>query len=151
MIPCVNWWFNILTWNAFWWYDHYRNPLVCNLPLRTLLTGSPFSSFKWHFSPFKGWRFLVIIVELFSYVFCSMVLIMLRTILPSIFKFISSHSIGFWESWLFNYPLNFTLEFPTPNLIDWHEIRWVPLTWDQVGSLRYCLKNLCSIFHFNLI
>ena len=43
-----------------------------------------------------------------------------RTILPSNFKSISFYFIRFWEMWLFNYPLTFTLYFPTINLMSWH-------------------------------
>ena len=39
-----------------------------------------------------------------------------RTILPRIFKSLYFCLIGFWESWLFNYPLTFILSFPTLNI-----------------------------------
>ena len=132
--PWVNWWLNLLTWNASWWYDHCWNPLVCNFPLIILLTGSPFS-------PSEGWWFLVILVDLFSYGLCSMMLIMSRTILSRIFKFISFRLIGFWELWLFNYPFSFILNFPTPNLMDWHETKWVP----SIGVSRTYVQYFSSI------
>jgi hypothetical protein len=113
LIPWVNWWFNIITINSSWWYDHCWIHLIWHLPLRNLLTGSPFS-------PFEGWFFFTIIINHFSHVLCAIMLIMSRTTLPSIFKFISFCFIRFWELWLFNYLLTLTLYFPTLNLMHWH-------------------------------
>ena len=60
----------------------------------------------------------IILIHHFSKGLCSMMLIMSRTIFPRIFKFISFRLIRFWELWLFNYPLDFTLYFPTLKLMD---------------------------------
>ena len=97
------------------------------------------SSLRGPFSPFKGCLLLVILTDLFSLRLCAMIFIMLRTILPRIFKFIYFHLIGFWELWLFNYPLAFTLSFPTINPMDWHDTKGIPSirvsrTYDQYFS-----------------
>ena len=83
--------------------------------------------------------FLTIIMDIFSQVFCSIIFIMSRTIPPRIFKFISFHLIEFWELWLINYPLDFTLSFHTINLMDF------------TLSILWCLNNLCFNFHHNLM
>ena len=64
-----------------------------------------------------------------------------RTILPGISKSLSFRLIRFWESWLFNCPLNFILYFPTINLIDEHGTKEVPSL--DVSSTY--VSNLSSI------
>ena len=109
-----------ISWNHSWWYVHSWSHLVCHFPLRSILTGPPFQG---PFPPFGGWLFLVILTDLFSQGLCSMMFIMSKTIIPRSFKFISFNLIGFLELWLFNYPLNFTLSFPTLSTMDWHDTK----------------------------
>ena len=85
-----------------------------------------FSPFQWPFSPFEGFWFLTFLMSLLSHFFCSKMFVGSIIILPSIFKSISFCSIGFWESWLFNYPLTFILSFPTLKLMDWNGTKGVP-------------------------
>ena len=63
---------------------------------------------------------LIILMRLFLYGLCDIIIIMSRIIPPRIFDFISFRLIRFWESWLFNYPFTLTLSFPTLKLMDWH-------------------------------
>ena len=97
------------------------------------------------FSPFEGWKLLIIIMRLFSWGLCPNMFIISITILPRIFKFIYFCLIGFWESWLFNYPLNLTIYFPTINPMDWHGTNGVPSFY---VSLTY-MSNFSSIHSVN--
>ena len=101
----------------------------------------PFSPFQWPFSPFKGWWLLTFIMRLFSQLLYIYIFIMSITIIPRIFKSTSFRLIGFWESWLFNYPLTFILYFLYPKTHG--------LTWDQGFYLILCLMNLCFKFQLN--
>ena len=95
----------------------------------------PFSPFQWPFSPFEGFWFLTFIKRLFSKLNHPKMFI--RAILPRIFKSISFQLNGFWESWLFNYPLTFILYFPTLNLVYWHGTKGVlsfDVSWTHVSN-----------------
>ena len=70
-----------------------------------------------------------------------MIIIISWTILPRIFKFISFHLIVFWELWLFNYLFSFTLDFPIPNLMDWHQTNGFP----SISVSRTYVKYFSSI------
>ena len=71
--------------------------------------------------PFRGWLFLTTFIGLFPWVLCFIMLIMSFPILLWSFKLIPYLLVRFWRLWLFNYPLYFTLDFPTLNLMDWHD------------------------------
>ena len=73
----------------------------------------PYSPFQWPFHPNLGLWFLTSLMRFFSEGDCPKMFMRLRTILPRIFKSLSFRLIGFWRLWLFKYPLNFTLYFPT--------------------------------------
>ena len=76
--------------------------------------------------PFKGWLFLIALITFFSWGLFFMMLIMSFPILLWSFKMIRHLLVGLWRLWLFNYPLSFTLAFPTFNSIDWHDTERVP-------------------------
>ena len=73
----------------------------------------PYSPFQWPFHPNLGLLFLTSLMTFFSQGECPKIFRRSRNILPRIFKSLSFGLIGFWRLWLFNYPLTFTLSFPT--------------------------------------
>ena len=77
----------------------------------------PYSPFQWPFHPNLGLWFLTSLMRFFSQGEYPKMFMRLRSILPSIFKLLSFCLIGFWKLWLFNYPLTFTIHFPTLNSI----------------------------------
>ena len=98
----------------------------------------PYSPFQWPFHPNLGFWFLTSVIKLFSQFFLPNMFIRSRIIISRIFKFISFHLIGFWESWLLNYPLNFILSFPNLNLRDWHRTKRIPsldVSWVNLSNI----------------
>ena len=74
-----------------------------------------------------------------------MISIMLFPILLWSFKLIPHLLVRFWRLWLFDYPLSFTLEFPTKNFLDWHEKRGVT----SISVLRTYFQYFNSIQYGN--
>ena len=98
----------------------------------------PYSPWKWPFHPNLGLLFFTSLVSLVSQNECPNMFRRSRRILPRIFKSLSLHLIGFGRLWLFNYPLTFTLMFPTLNSMDWHGTKGVPykdVSWAYVSNL----------------
>lgn len=132
---------NLLTLNIFLWYGQYWTHLSYHVPLISLLNGvslSPLFTLPMTLFTLQGVVFFTFIMRLFSQVFCLNMFIRSRTIIPRIINFISFCLVGFWESWLFNYPLNFILYFPTQNLMDWHGTKFIPsfdVSWTYVSNL----------------
>ena len=79
--------------------------------------------------------------SLFSWGIFLMILIMSFPILLWSLKLMPYLLVGFWRLWLFNYPLSFTLTFPTLNPMDWHDTKGVP----SLGFLRIHVQNSISI------
>ena len=74
--------------------------------------------------PYRRLNFLATLICLLSWGFCFMILIMSFPILLWSFKPIPYLLVGFWMLWIFNYPLSFTLVFPTiPSFPPWIDMR----------------------------
>ena len=131
LIPWVNWWLNLLTRNASWWYYHCWNPLVCKPSNR--------------FTLFTHWR-LVVFGHSNGIIFIGIVWCDSYYVKNHPPKDFQVHIFPF--DWVlgavtFQLPLLFHLRFSYSKPHG--------LTWDQKGSLHWCLKNLCSIFQLNLM
>ena len=84
------------------------------------------SALQGSFHPIEGWFILTTLIGLFSWISCPVVFIMLVPIFLWSFKLISNVLFGFWRLWLFDYPFSFTLDFTTPNIMDYNETRVIP-------------------------
>ena len=96
----------------------------------------PFSPFQWPLVIFYYYNEIIFIT------FFSKMFMRSRNILPRIFKSIYFHLIGFWESWLFNYPLTSILHLLTLNLRYWHEtngITSLDVWWVYVSNISSIL------------
>ena len=74
-----------------------------------------------------------------------MIIIMAFPILVWSLEMIPYLLAGFWRLWLFNYPLFFTLTFPTLIPMYWHETKGVP----SFDVLRIHVQNFISIWWGN--
>jgi hypothetical protein len=148
LILWVNWWLHILSFNASLWYDNCWIHLVYHLPLRSLLTSSP--SFTLFTLPMTLLTFqkLVIFDHYNGLIFTD--------IMCYDAYYVKSHPLDdfqvhifpfdwFWELWLFNYPLTFTLYFPIINLMNWNWTKEV-LSFDVS---RTYVSNFSSIWFGN--
>ena len=68
-----------------------------------------------------------------------------RTIPPSIFKSTYFRLIGFWESWLFNYPLILLIYFYNLNLMDWHWTKGFPPCMSHEPMFQISTKSVEAI------
>ena len=99
----------------------------------------PYSPFQWPFHPNLGLWFLTSLMSFFSQGECPDMFMRSRSILPRIFKSLSFRLIGFWRLWLFKYPWNFTLSFPTLHSMDWHGTKGIPsldFSWSYVSNIN---------------